>query len=237
MPNPPVPPGIKVDKSSDYFRYWPQGRPALAKLNDNLTLAIPPQYQQFWRQPREMVRAPARPDQIPLAPAVGFSFFLPDFSGYTPNNYKITFDPDRVDIDSLESSDPRQAELDAPGAYPPNMLKRVLEAGVKGEPQEMYGLTCYRSNGDFQNILTCYAPTDESIGEYIMLRVDVPPFDSYTRFPLVHAMYFTKRYGGLQIIWNTHSKNFPRWRDIDAQIWKFIDSWNIAGSAKPDTKP
>ena len=240
IPNPPLPPGMKADKASDYFQYWPQGRPALFKLKDNLILAIPPQYQKFWRQKDDVVRAPAALNQVPLATVVGFSFFMPDFSGYTPLNYMTEFDPERVDIVSLEPSDPRQAEPEAPGTYPPNMLKRLLSAGVKGEYQEMYGLRCYQPAGQFQNKLTCYGQSDSKINEDIMLEVHVPPFDRYTTFPNMQARYFSRRYGGLELVWRTHAKNFSRWHGkspyIDAQVWKFIDSWNIAGSTQPDIK-
>jgi hypothetical protein len=226
----------RTDKSSDYSRYWPQGRPALAKLTDKLILAIPPQYQKFWIQQDYVIRAPAKPDHIPLAPVVGFSFFLPDFSGYTPNNYENDFDEDRVDVVSLEPADPKQAEPGAPGFYPPNTIKRLIAVGTKGEPQDLYGLKCYRSIGDFQNKLWCYGRADDRISEDILLYVYVPPFDRYTAFPIMQATYFTKRHGGLQITWNTHSNNFSRWHDIDAQIWKFIDAWNIAGPAGSKTK-
>jgi hypothetical protein len=235
MLNPPVPPGTKVDKSSDYFRYWPQGRPAMAKLNDNLILAIPPQYQKFWRQKDDVDRAPMAIEKIPLAPVVGFSFFMPDFSGYTPDNYATTFVPDRIDVVSLEPSDPRQVEPDAPGYYPPNMIKRIIRAGVKGDSQDLYGLKCYHTVGRQSDVLTCYGRRDDKRQEDIMLEVYVPPYERGLVNPSMQARYFTTRYGGLTLVWNTHSKNFPRWHDIDAQIWKFIDSWNIAGSAEPDT--
>jgi hypothetical protein len=25
-------------------------------------------------------------------------------------------------------------------------------------------------------------------------------------------------------------KNLPRWHDIDSQIWKFMEEWNVAGA-------
>jgi len=80
MPNPPVPPGTKIDKSSDYFRYWPKGgQPSLWKLKDNLILAIPPQYQPFWYQKDDVTRAPVPLNQVPQARQTGFTFFMPDF--------------------------------------------------------------------------------------------------------------------------------------------------------------
>jgi len=233
MPNPPTTLKSTADNSSDYVKYWPHGRPAITKLSDNLILEIPPQFQKFWFEQDDVVKAPAAIDQIPLAPVVGFAFFLPDFSGFTPSNYKNDFDPARVDVVSLELADPRQAEPDAPGFFPPNMLKRMFNAGMKNDYQEMYGLRCYHPIGQFQNKLTCYGRADEVIGEDIILDVYVPPFDRLTTFPNIQAVYFTKRYGGLQVIWRTHASNLPRWHDIDAQIWKFIESWNIAASANP----
>jgi hypothetical protein len=156
---------------------------------------------------------------------------LPDFSGYKPDNYEIEFDPERVDVASLEVSDPGQVEPGAPGAYPPNMLARLLQAGVKGKSQERYGLTCYHAVGQ-SDVLTCYGRSDERLKEDIMLEVYVPPYEEGVLYPTMQAMYFTKRYGGLQIVWRTHAKNFARWHDIDAQIWKFVDLWNIAASAR-----
>jgi hypothetical protein len=32
----------------------------------------------------------------------------------------------------------------------------------------------------------------------------------------------------VRIAWRTHVGNLPRWHEIDAQIWKFIDAWNVA---------
>jgi len=47
-------------------------------------------------------------------------------------------------------------------------------------------------------------------------------------FPLIKANYFSRRYGGVRIAWRTHVRNLPRWHDIDQQIWKFVDAWNVA---------
>jgi hypothetical protein len=44
----------------------------------------------------------------------------------------------------------------------------------------------------------------------------------------MHARYISKRFGGVEIAWRTHGGNFPRWHEIDAQIWKFIEAWNVA---------
>ena len=74
----------------------------------------------------------------------------------------------------------------------------------------------------------CYGRRDSDIEEYILLSVTVPPYKFSTQFPLMTTEYFSPKYGGLGVAWRTHMDNFPRWREIDAQIWKYIDDWNIA---------
>lgn len=230
----PASPSAENDQSSYYFRYWPNGRAALFKLKDNLVLAIPPQYQKFWLQKDQVVRAPAQAGQIPKVAAASFVFFLPNFSGYTPSNYLNDFDEDEVEVVELEAADPRQTEPDAPGFYPPNMLKHLLDAHLlrSDDYRDQYGLRCYRqhvaSNLEFLGRITCYGRRDEVDKEDIMFFADTGPRSPALRFPHMQAEYFTRRYGGLRIVWRTNVKNLPRWHDIDAQIWKFIDAWNTA---------
>jgi hypothetical protein len=238
MSHQPVSPSTVTDQSY-YFRYWPQGRAALFKLKDNLVLAIPPQYQKFWLQKDLVVREPAHASQIPKVDAVAFDFFLPEFSGYTPQNYLNNFNEDKIEVVELETADPRQTEPDAPGYYPPNMLKRALRGYLRpNDYQDQYGLRCYQQNAPKGlEAMTCYGRRDEIGKEDIMLEVRVAAPSPAVRFPLMQAQYFTKRYGGLRIVWRTHVKNFPRWHDIDSQIWKFIDSWSATEATRGGKSP
>lgn len=220
-----------IDGSDFYKQHWPDGRPAIYKLNDKLILAIPPQYQKFWVQDGSVVREFKSLEQLAQTKIVGFSFFLPDFSGYTPDNFRQDFDTSRVDVVSIEPADPRQADPDAPGSWPPNMIKRVLKAGVVGAPFDRYDLKCYHTVGAFPFMVTCYGMSDARHEENILLRVDLPPYIDYVKFPIMQALYFTKRYGGLQVLWRTSASNFARWREINDQVWKFIESWNIANQS------
>jgi hypothetical protein len=52
----------------------------------------------------------------------------------------------------------------------------------------------------------------------------------------MQARYFSKRYGGVRIAWRTHVRNLPRWHEIDAQIWKFIDAWSVAPAQTPESQ-
>jgi hypothetical protein len=145
-PSPPIPPGTKIDPSSDFFKYWPaQGQPGLFKIKDNLVLAVPPQYQQYWIWKERIPRAPMPLDKIPVIDSIGFQFFLPKFGGYTPTNYNVDFDENRVDVTKVAAGDMKEAALGAPGYYPPNVLERLIRH-YPLDPQiyrDMYGLRCY----------------------------------------------------------------------------------------------
>lgn len=46
------------------------------------------------------------------------------------------------------------------------------------------------------------------------------------------ATYFIPRYGGIELTWVAQMKHFPHWREIDQQIWRFIEQWSIDASSK-----
>jgi hypothetical protein len=232
--SPPLKPGQQLDPASTYARTWP-GRPALVKLNDRLVLAIPPQFQKFWLQRdwitgRDLVARPPTPlEKVPVWGRTAFSFHLPDFGGFTPDNYQQDFDPNRVEVVYLETADPGMAAKGATGSYPPNMIERLRKFGslVEDSVQELHGLKCYRTRGNTDH-RTCYGQRRSQPVEYILLRVPVPPYEPGVVFPIMQATYFTPCFGGLELTWRSHVRNFEHWREIDAQIWKYIEAWNVA---------
>jgi hypothetical protein len=208
---------------------WPRGRAAPVKINDELSLAIPLQYV---RSAVDTVTGAGGPVTA-AAPSAGerreahFDFFLPGFSGYTLQNYRNRSDDNKVEVLYVHAGNPHEADPDAPGEYPPNMLQRSLKQGLLDPKpfQDRYGLRCYRSQR-FTDRITCYGQRDPVGGEDIMLTLGVS-------VPEVQARYFSKRYGGVRIAWRTDAKNLPRWREIDAQIRKFIEDWNVAQGERP----
>jgi hypothetical protein len=99
---PPLKPGQVLDPESLYAKRWP-GRSALFRLNEELGFEVPPGYMPFWYDGAgELVRPPAKWDQIPIVQSLGFSFFMPDFRGYTPDNYLREFDEDRVKVGDIK---------------------------------------------------------------------------------------------------------------------------------------
>jgi hypothetical protein len=208
---------------------WPQGRAAPVRITDQLILAIPLQYERSAIEPGGPLAAPAAQS---AHGEVHFDFFLPDFSGYTLQNYRNESDQNKVEVAYLHAGDPHETDPGAPGEYPPNMLERSLrEVLDPGHYQDQYGLRCYRWRS-LTDRITCYGPRDAA-GEDIVLTALVPPYPADVTFPEVQARYFSKRYGGVRLSWRTHVRNLPRWREIDAQIWKFIRAWQVAPGARP----
>jgi hypothetical protein len=228
---PPLKPGQVLDKNSEYAKTWP-GRPALFKLSSTVFLQIPPQYQGFWLQGDKVTRPPTDLSRLPIQSQVGFQFFMPDFSGYTPENYQTEFHEDLVSVLYVRYEGMGAEQPGAPGAYPPNGFANLTRLPRVIEPDnyiEEYGLRCYPSPSDvaFQ---TCFG---KSGTEFISLRRMPPPYESWVKYPLMQARYFTPKYGGIEIVWRAHMKHFPKWAEIDQQIWKFIDDWNIASQLNP----
>jgi hypothetical protein len=218
-------------KVSTYERAWPDGRPTLFRLSNNMIFAIPPEYQKFWLQKDQVVRAPADPKDIPTVESIGFQFFMPDYSGYTPQNYMDDFNDNLVNVERIEPSDPAQMQPDAPGYYPPNMLKRSMAILAADKGEDRFGLRCYppRESPVPPRELTCYGQRGAK-GEYIMLDTYVAPFTPGT-YPTMQARYFSPHFGGVVIVWRTSAKNFPHWDEIDTQIWKFVTAWATASNA------
>ncbi|PZO15403.1 MAG: hypothetical protein DCE87_08570 [Betaproteobacteria bacterium] len=242
---PPLKPGQVLDPDSMYAKTWP-GRPALVKLKDNLILAIPPQHHRFWAHRHWLTgrdtsfRPPMELDKLPYAKLAGFTMHLPDFEGYTPDNYRKDFDENRVEIAYISPAPMSYMEPGAPGSYPPNSLGRRIQYKLINDPsryEEKFGLRCYEQqerDGDRQ---ICYGKRDSDFDEYLILDIMVPPYEKHHIFPMMTTKYFSPKYGGLEIVWRSHMNNFPRWREIDAQIWKYIDAWNIAPSDAPVASP
>lgn len=234
MYEPPLKAGQVLDKNTEYGKWW-TGQPAQFRWPNGMVFQIPPMYQQFWEQRDMVTRAPADPAKIPIVKSIGFEFFMPDFSGYTPDNHQNDFREDRVNVIYVRSVGMGQEQPGAVGRYPPNMYQRMTTsiAGLDASKYaEKYGLRCFNLPPLHTDKRTCYGLRDAALGEYILLDITVPPYEDWIKYPHMQAEYFSPKYGGVEILWRAHMKNFARWQDIDSQIWKFIEAWNISQPAR-----
>ena len=226
-------PGDEAERQPARPTAWPQGHSPPLKVTDGLILEIPLEYERsaISGEPSHEPNF-ARPERAEAR----FDFFLPGFSGYTLENYRNESNPDKVEVVYLHAANPQESEPDAPGAYPPNMLKRALRDVLNpSDYRDVYGLRCYRDRVPSDRI-TCYGRRDEAANEDIMLSAFLPPYGG-NPFPELQARYFSSRYGGVRIAWRTHVRNLPRWHEIDTQIWKFIDAWRVAPPPGPTAPP
>jgi hypothetical protein len=214
---------------------WPQGRSQPLKITDSLTLAIPLAYLRTALSPEAPRRAllSVQSDRTEAQ----FEFFFPELSGYTPQNYRNELEENKVEVVYLHAGNAHEAEPGAPGEYPPNLLERALPELDAGDAPLLNGLKCYRGRVPTDR-RTCYGR--RTADEDIFLTIRVAPFATEDTFPMMQARYFSRRYGGVRLAWRVHVKNFPQWRAIDEQIWKFIDAWNVApapAGAAPQPAP
>lgn len=233
----PKKPGQILDPNSSFVKTWP-GKPSLVKLKDNLVLSIPPQHHQFWTQRHWITgvdssnRPPMTAKELPYAPSAGFMMHMPDFGGFTYENYLKEFDEDMVEIWQIAPASMDVMKPGAVGRYPPNMFERITTKPYQRFDPEIYeekfGLRCSKNTGDPDNKHTCWGIRDSNLKEMMLLDVSMPPNPNWMSFPLMKTIYFSPQYGGVEIGWRAHVKHLPRWREIDAQIWKYIDHWNIA---------
>jgi len=214
---------------------WPAGRTEPLRITDSLVLQIPLQYE---RSAIEDGRAPRSPfPGVAGRTEARFDFFLPDLSGYTLQNYRNQRDENKVEVVYLHAGNSHEADPGAPGEYPPNMLKRMLQDQLDPRSaRDMYALKCYAGRV-LTDRLACYGVRDARTHEDILLYVPVATQPAPDDFPVIKANYFSRRYGGVRIAWRTHARNLPRWHEIDAQIWKFIEAWRLAPSPTEPAAP
>ena len=92
-----------------------------------------------------------------------------------------------------------------------------------------YGLTCYYSD-PIGRVFYCYGESSvEGVaGVSLLVPTEKAGFTDTSYERLLSADYYVPIMGGVRIKWQTHFKNWEKWRGIDAAIWRLLDAWNIA---------
>lgn len=203
---------------------------SIFKLSDSLILHPPAEYGQFWDKPEKYPALPKDLSAFPTIKETAFRFYMSNFTGHTVKNFGKDFDTNRVDVIQVSGASMDALKPGASGAYPPNSLSRFAETLVNLEKfEEKHGLRCYQRFSPRElDPQLCYGKRDSDIDEYIIIFASTPPYENWITFPTLQTHYFSPKYGGIKIAWRTHMNNFAKWREIDAQIWKFLDAWNVA---------
>jgi hypothetical protein len=92
---------------------------------------------------------------------------------------------------------------------------------------QKHGMQCYVEG----NLIHAYKPLQWDYGYCIAERAP----GEFAHFDFddglsghIRAEYYSPKYGGLSVIWETTNRNFSRWREIDARLWQIIDERNLA---------
>ena len=97
---------------------------------------------------------------------------------------------------------------------------------IPDQSEDLYGLRCFVHPVPARSRRTCVG--ERRKGERLLLHITVPPYGPGVTYPLMRTTYFTRLHGGMVVIWRASMKHFPSWLEIDRQIWKFVDLWNVA---------
>jgi hypothetical protein len=203
---------------------------SIFKISDTLILHPPAEYGQFWDKPEKYPALPKDLSVFPVIKETAFQFHVPNFTGHTAESIKLDFDKTRVDVIQISGASMDAIKPGAPGAYPPNVFSRNANVHLHLEKyEEKFGLRCYERLPPRElDQRMCYGKRDSDIDENILIYAWIAPYDDVVKFPTLRTHYFSPKYGGIEIAWRTHMNNFSKWREIDAQVWKFLDAWNVA---------
>lgn len=220
----------RTDSSTETHLEEMPSQAAVFRVGDQLVLGIPPQYQRFWLQGPEVVRTPVDISQVPVNPSVGFSFFLPGFTGYSRENFRREFDESRVGVISISHAGMFAAQPGAAGQHPANMLGRLISSGQidPTDSTTVHGLRCYplakpQAPGSWESVHECFGVGGGKSGHEVRISVTVPPYPRHVQL----ASYFAPHHGGINVLWRTHVRNLARWAEIDQQVWRFLNAWNL----------
>ncbi len=130
------------------YEQWLTDKPSYFNLSPQLQLAIPAKYQQLWHQKNVVARRIEDMKKESIGGPIEFNFFMPDFSGYTPENYDKEFHADHVYV-LVEAQGMGAEKPGASGKFPENMYQReiIQNGGERVATREMlHGLECYKEH-------------------------------------------------------------------------------------------
>lgn len=212
---------------------WTDRTAVPVKVTNSLILSVPVKYIRY-----ELLTCGETTGGIPRdgpdgSTLVSFDFFMPDFSGYTIARLQKRFDVDQVRVGYIVSPAEIEPHPGHPTNYPDNQLKNILRYIANPRKyHDMYGLRCYEGM-ILKTRMYCYSASAGKEHKGILFFVTAPPYAPGIVNPQMSTNYLADRYGGIEIAWSTNVRNLSHWREIDSQIWQFIDTWNVARNATP----
>jgi hypothetical protein len=168
----------------------------------------------------------------------GFALFLPDYGGYTTDNWQDPFDRRRIDVvrvaevnrnELIRQRDGTYRQI-KPSAYGDSSARFAnRRSRLEESPSlHMYGLEGYRRKGPSPETVWTGSRAD---GEFFFLECSVPPVElGLSRMGVVNPSCQTQYYSvadNLSIVYRYSQYNLPKWREIDDAIWDKLRIWEV----------
>ena len=217
------------------FRRYQSNKSHYYRLTSGELFAIPAKYQEFWSKRDYFAESLDPPSRVPVQDGLGFQFFLPDYSGYTFENFQDTFSAAKVHV-LVTQVDPQEYEKN-PGVYwEPKLTiqRRSTPAAPSIDTKNLeykWGMTCYRSLLNHRESLECVGK--RTTGQDVLWDVMDHP-DMYQWFPNPQARtrYFTRDLvGGVQVTIRMHHSQIAHWREVDDFVWRSLSQWRVNAPA------
>src|SRR6185369_6247313 len=153
----------------------------------------------------------------------GFRLFLPDFGGYTKENWRDPFDRRKVTVVQVNTvkkddigtfTDGSRRPL-SPDRFDPRVIYDRIVGRQVPDSVLLYGLTTHRhANGAPSDLLS----GTRSNGEFFFFRSGFPPRlperPAYPPNPLCDVRYYSDK-EDLQISYRYSQDHIAKWREID----------------------
>jgi len=167
----------------------------------------------------------------------GFLLFLPDFVGYTKDNWSNPFDRQLVRVLQVKIVDKnamikRRDGTSAPirpSAYgDPAAQFEVLRFQYEQTPSfKLYGLEGYRGKGALRDVGWIGR---RSNGEFYFLECSLAPDQlgkpgTYPPYPSCKTQYYSEA-EDLRVAYVFAQEQFAKWREIDDAIWAKLRAWS-----------
>jgi hypothetical protein len=170
----------------------------------------------------------------------GFTLFLPNFVGYTKDNWKDPFDRrlvkvievkpvDKLAIVTLTDGTSRRVSPSSYGESKARFENR--KPRLESQPSfSLYGLTGYRYKGGGATPGIVWTGT-RSNGEFFFFESPLAPDqpvrpDVYPTHPHCKTEYYSEQ-EDLFILYIYSQDHIAKWKEIDDAIWAKIHSWRM----------
>lgn len=227
---------IRLQQLQDVVRYR-NDLPNYYRLTNGELFAIPSKYQQFWLGRERQIQSLEPPNRVPVQDHLNFQFFMPDFSGYTTENFSDQFSKERISV-RVQIKSRAQWDADEDIRSKPDELMAVFtKPGYRlvdlDNPELRWSMTCYRSTGMDRQFLYCFGVRSNGNNlvwhahDYIDPKQSPPYPQAYTNY---HSNDIA---GGLAISIHMNTHQMPYWQAIDDFLRARLRAWRISNSQLP----